>query len=130
LEQITAFNTWSWLNRYRSLVLLVVATTAAESLILASGHKEFAASFTGNLDFRLSDFVTVSGSVLFLELIATTVATSLVAARLAIKFLAANHTLRLAVLGLQLVKTDLSARSFLAFGQKLQAAIGAGSNRQ
>jgi len=34
------------------------------------------------------------------------------------------------MLGLQLVKTNLSASPFLAFGQKLQAAIGAGSNRQ
>jgi len=110
--------------------MLVVATTATKSLILASGHKEFAASFTGNLDFRLSDFVAITCSVLFFQFIATTVATTLVAAGLAIKFLAANHTLRLCMLGLQFVKTNLSARSFLAFGQKLQAAIGAGSNRQ
>jgi hypothetical protein len=34
------------------------------------------------------------------------------------------------MLGLQLVKTNLAASSFLAFGQKLQAAIRAGSNRQ
>ena len=99
--------------------MLVVATSAAKPLILASWHKDFAATLTSNLDFRLSDFVAVSGSVLLLQLIATTVATSLVAARLAIKFLAANHTLRLGVLGLQLVKTNLSASSFLAFGQKL-----------
>jgi len=110
--------------------VLVIATSAAKPLILASGHKEFAASFTGNLDFRLSDFVAVSGSVLLLQLIATTVATSLVAARLAIKFLAANHTLRLCMLGFLFVKADFSANFFFAFGQKLQATIGAGSNRQ
>ena len=72
--------------------MLVVATTAAESLILASGQKQLAALLAGNLDFRLSDFVAITCSVLFFQFIATTVATSLVAARLAIKFLAANHT--------------------------------------
>ena len=110
--------------------MLVVAPRSTKPLILASGHKEFAATFTGNLDFRLSDFVAVSGSVLLLQLIATTVATSLVAARLAIKFLAANHTLRLCMLGFLFVKADFSANFFFAFGQKLQATIGAGSNRQ
>jgi len=34
------------------------------------------------------------------------------------------------MLGLQLVKADFSANFFFAFGQKLQATIGAGSNRQ
>ena len=72
--------------------MLVIATSAAKPLILASWHKEFAASFTGNLDFRLSDFVAVSSSVLLLQLITTFMATSLVATGLAIKFLAANHT--------------------------------------
>ena len=57
-------------------------------------------------------------------------ATSLVAARLAIKFLATNHTLRLGVLGFLFVKADFSANFFFAFGQKLQATIRAGSNRQ
>ena len=52
------------------------------------------------------------------------------AARLAIKFLAANNTLWLGVLGLQLVKTNLSASPFLAFGQKLQATIDADLNGQ
>ena len=99
--------------------MLVVAPRSTKPLILASGHKEFAASFTGNLDFRLSDFVAITCSVLLLQLITAFVRTSLVAARLAIKFLAANHTLRLCMLGLQLVKTNLSASSFLAFGQKL-----------
>ena len=99
--------------------MLVIATSAAKSLILASWQKQLAALLAGDLDFRLSDFVAVSGSVLLLQLITTTVATSLVAARLAIKFLAANHTLRLCMLGLQLVKTNLSASPFLAFGQKL-----------
>ena len=72
--------------------MLVVAPRSTKPLILTFGHKDFAATFTGNLDFRLSDFVTVSGSVLFLELITAFVRTSLVAARFAIKFLAANHT--------------------------------------
>jgi len=53
-----------------------------------------------------------------------------VAAGLAIKFLAANHTLRLGVLGFLFVKADFSASPFLAFGQKLQATIHTGSNRQ
>jgi hypothetical protein len=53
-----------------------------------------------------------------------------VAAGLAIKFLATNHTLRLGVLGFLFVKADFSANFFFAFGQKLQAAIGAGFNRQ
>ena len=110
--------------------MLVVAPRSTKPLILASGHKELTASLAGDLDFRLSDFVAITCSVLFFQLIATTVATSLVAARLAIKFLAANHTLRLCMLRLQFVKTNLSASPFLAFGQKLQAAIGAGSNRQ
>jgi hypothetical protein len=65
--------------------VLVIATSAAKPLILASGHKEFAASFTGNLDFRLSDFVAVSGSVLLLQLITAFVRTSLVAAGLSIE---------------------------------------------
>ena len=95
--------------------MLVVAPRSTKPLILASGQKQLAASGASNLDFRLSDFVTVSGSVLFLELIATTVATSLVATGLAIKFLAANHTSWLGMLGLQLVKTNLSASFFLAF---------------
>jgi len=85
LEQLTAFNTWPWLYRYRLFVMLVIATSAAKPLILTFGHKEFAATFTGDLDFRLSDFVTVSGSVLLFELIATTVATSLVATGLSIE---------------------------------------------
>ncbi len=99
--------------------MLVVATTATKSLILASGHKQFAATFTGNLDFRLSDFVAITCSVLFLQLITAFVATTLVAARLAIKFLATNHTLRLGVLGFLFVKADFSANFFFAFGQKL-----------
>ena len=110
--------------------MLVIATSAAKPLILASWHKDFAATFTGNLLLCWPYLVTVSGSVLLLQLIATTVATSLVAARLAIKFLATNHTLRLCMLSLQLVKTNLSARSFLAFGQKLQATIDADLNGQ
>jgi hypothetical protein len=130
LKHLTAFDTWSWLDNYRLFIVLVIATSATKPLIPTSGQKQLAATFTGNLDFRLSDFVAVSSSVLFFQFIATTVATSLVAARLAIKFLAANHTLRLCMLGLQLVKTNLSASPFLAFGQKLQAAIRAGSNRQ
>ena len=110
--------------------MLVVAPRSTKPLILTSGQKQLAATFTGNLDFRLSDFVAITCSVLLLQLITAFVRTSLMAARLAIKFFAANHTLRLGVLGLQLVKTDLSASSFLAFGQKLQATIRAGSNRQ
>jgi len=60
LEHLTAFNTWPWLNDWGFFVMLVVATTAAEPLILASGHKDFAATFTGNLDFRLSMLCSVS----------------------------------------------------------------------
>jgi len=67
--------------------MLVIATSAAKPLILASWHKQLAASLAGDLDFRLSDFVTVSSSVLLLQLIATTVATSLVAAGLSIESL-------------------------------------------
>ena len=130
LEHLTAFNTWPRLYRYRSLVLLVVAPRSTKSLILTFWHKDFAATFTGNLLLCWSYLVTVSGSVLLLELVSAFFRTTLVAARLAIKFLATNHTLRLGVLGLQLVTTNLSASPFLAFGQKLQAAIGAGSNRQ
>lgn len=110
--------------------MLVVAPRSTKPLILTSGHKEFAASLAGNLLLCWPYLVTVSGSVLLLQLITAFVRTSLVATGLAIKFLAANHTGWLGVLGLQLVKTNLSARSFLAFGQKLQATIGAGSNRQ
>jgi len=62
--------------------VLVVATTATKSLIFASWQKQLAATFTGNLDFRLPDFVAVSGSVLFLQFIATVVATSLMTAGL------------------------------------------------
>jgi len=53
-----------------------------------------------------------------------------VATGLAIKFLAANYTGWLGVLGFLFVKADFSANFFFAFGQKLQATIGAGSNRQ
>jgi hypothetical protein len=119
LEHLTTLDTWPWLNRYRSLVLLVVAPRSTKPLILTSGHKEFAATFTGNLDFRLSDFVAVSGSVLFLQLVSAFMRTSLVAARLAIKFLATNHTLRLGVRCLYFVLADFSANFFFAFGQKL-----------
>jgi len=56
--------------------------------------------------------------------------TSLVTAGLAIKFLAANHTGWLGMLGLEFVQTNLSASSFLAFGQELQAAIHADLNGQ
>jgi hypothetical protein len=85
LENLTAFNAWSWLNNYRLFIMLVVATCAAKPLILASWHKDFAATFTGNLLLCWPYLVTVSGSVLFLQLIATNVATSLVAARLSIE---------------------------------------------
>lgn len=119
MKHLATLDTWPWINDYGSFVVLVVAPRSTKPLILASGQKQFAASLAGDLDFRLSDFVTVSGSVLLLQLIATTVATSLVAARLAIKFLAANHTGWLGVLGLQFVKTDLSTNLFLAFGQEL-----------
>jgi len=110
--------------------VLVIATSAAKPLILASGQKQLAATLTSNLLLYWSHLVAITCSVLFLQLIATTVATSLVAARLAIKFLATNHTLRLGVLGFLFVKADFSANFFFAFGQKLQAAIRAGSNRQ
>jgi len=95
LKHLTTLDTWPWINDYGSFVVLVVATSAAKPLILASGQKQLTATFTGNLDFRLSDFVAITFSVLFFQFIATTVATSLVAAGLAIKFFAANHTLRL-----------------------------------
>jgi hypothetical protein len=85
LEHLTALNAWSWLNRYRSFIVLVVAPRSTKPLILASRHKDFAATFTGNLYFRLSDFVAVSDSVLLLELITAFVATSLVAAGLSIE---------------------------------------------
>ena len=85
LEHLTAFNTWSRFNDYGSFVVLVVATTATKSLIFASWQKQLAATFTGNLDFRLPDFVAVSGSVLLLQLISAFVRTSLVAARLAVE---------------------------------------------
>jgi len=85
LEHFTAFNTWSWLYRYRLFIMLVVTPRSAKPLILASWHKDFAATFTGNLYFRLSDFVAVSGSVLLLQLITAFVATSLVAAGLSIE---------------------------------------------
>jgi len=65
--------------------MLVVTPRSAKPLILASWHKDFAATFTGNLYFRLSDFVAVSGSVLLLQLITAFVATSLVAAGLSIE---------------------------------------------
>ena len=110
--------------------MLVVATTAAESLILAFRHKDFAATFTSNLLLCWPYLVTVSGSVLFFQFIATTVATSLVATGLSIEPLRTNHTLWLGMLGFLFVKADFSANFFFAFGQKLQAAIGAGSNRQ
>ena len=65
--------------------MLVIATSAAKPLIFASGQKQLAALLAGDLDFRLSDFVAVSGSVLLLQLITAFVRTSLVAARLSIK---------------------------------------------
>jgi len=65
--------------------MLVVAPRSTKPLILTSGQKQLAALLAGDLDFRLSDFVAVSGSVLLLELIATTVATSLVATGLSIE---------------------------------------------
>jgi len=83
--------------------MLVVAPRSTKPLILASGQKQLAALLAGDLDFRLSNFVAVSGSVLFLQLIATTVATSLVATGLAIKFLATNHTCWLGELLFQFV---------------------------
>jgi len=110
--------------------VLVVAPRSTKPLILASGHKDFAATFTGNLLLCWSYLVAITCSVFLLQLIAAFVATSLVAARLAIKFLATNHTLRLGVLCFLFVKADFSANFFFAFGQKLQATIGAGSNRQ
>ena len=130
LKHLTTFNAWPWVNRYRSLVLPVVAPRSTKPLLLANWHKDFAATFTGNLLLCWPYLVTVSGSVLPLQLIATTVATSLVATWLAIKFLAANHTLRLCMRCLDFVKTNLSANFFFAFGQKLQATIHTGSNRQ
>jgi len=130
LKHLATLDTWPWVNRYRSLVLPVVAPKSTKPLILASWHKDFAATFTGNLLLCWPYLVAISCSVLLLQLTATTVATSLVAARLAIKFFATNHTLRLCMLGLQLVKADFSANFFFAFGQKLQATIHTGSNRQ
>jgi len=99
--------------------MLVIATSAAKPLILTSGQKQLAATFTGNLLLCWSYLVAITCSVLLLQLITAFVRTSLVAAGLAIKFLAANHTLRLGVLGLQFVKADFSANFFFAFGQKL-----------
>jgi len=130
LKHLATLNAWPRLNNYRLFIVLVIAPRSTKPLILASWQKQLAALLASNLLLYWSHLVAVSGSVLLLQLIATTVATSLVATRLAIKFLAANHTGWLGVLGLQLVKTNLSASSFLAFGQKLQATIGAGSNRQ
>ena len=65
--------------------MLVVTTSAAKPLILASWHKDFAATLTSNLDFRLSDFVPITSSVLLLQLITAFVRTSLVAAGLSIE---------------------------------------------
>jgi len=65
--------------------VLVIATSATKPLILASWQKDFAATFTGDLLLCWPYLVTVSGSVLLLQLIATTVATSLVAAGLSIE---------------------------------------------
>jgi len=65
--------------------MLVIATSAAKPLILASGHKQLAALLAGDLDFRLSDFVAVSSSVLLLQLITTFMATSLVATGLSVE---------------------------------------------
>jgi len=103
LKHLATLNAWSWLYRYRLFIMLVVAPRSTKPLILASGQKQLAALLAGDLDFRLSNFVAVSGSVLFLQLIATTVATSLVATGLAIKFLATNHTCWLGELLFQFV---------------------------
>jgi hypothetical protein len=115
LKHLATLDTWPWINDYGSFVVLVVATSAAKPLILASWQKQLAATFTGNLLLRWPYLVAITCSVLLLQLIATTVATSLVATGLAIKFLAANHTLRLCMLGLQFVKTNFSANFFFAF---------------
>jgi len=82
LKHLATLNAWSWLNNYRLFIVLVVATSAAESLILASGQKQLAALLAGDLDFRLSDFVAITCSVLLFELITASVRTSLVAAGL------------------------------------------------
>jgi len=65
--------------------MLVVATSATKTLILASGQKHLVAMFASNLLLYWSYFVPITCSVLFLQFIATTVATSLVAAGLSIK---------------------------------------------
>ena len=106
-------------QRLGFFVLLVVAPRFTKPLILAFGHKDFAATFTSNLLLCWPYLVTVSGSVLFFQFIATTVATSLVATGLSIEPLRTNHTLWLGMLGFLFVKADFSANFFFAFGQKL-----------
>ena len=82
LKHLTAFDTWSWLDNYRLFIVLVVAPRSTKPLILASWHKDFAATFTSNLLLCWPYLVAITCSVLLFQLIATTVATSLVAAGL------------------------------------------------
>ena len=70
--------------------MLVVAPRSTKSLILASWHKDFAATFTGILLLYWSNLVAITCSVLFLQFIATVVATSPVAAGLELEPLWAN----------------------------------------
>ena len=82
LKHLATLNAWSWLNNYRLFIVLVVAPRSTKPLILASWHKDFAATFTSNLLLCWPYLVAITCSVLLFQLIATTVATSLVAAGL------------------------------------------------